>query len=200
MRSAILIVTFGAACVALGVALGFSMGPRPQAARAVSAPATAAAAPTCEAERAELAATRAQLAICLAHAPEPDSPAPATTGARAPVEEHDADSPMLMRNAEARRQRERLDSLPEAVLVQHRDGRIGIYPPEEWPPAGGEEDGIVLARKPRGGKLGWYHPDAGPRSDPHAFWPAEPIDAGVSRADAVDAVRVLLGAQPRQER
>jgi hypothetical protein len=64
------------------------------------------------------------------------------------------------------------DALPDAVLVRHSDGTMGIYAPDEWPPDG---DGQIVARKLPDGEVGWYAgPDAGPRTDPRAFWPAEP--------------------------
>ncbi|WP_433933231.1 hypothetical protein AB3662_03245 [Sorangium cellulosum] len=69
--------------------------------------------------------------------------------------------------AEMRRDRERLDSLPEAVIVQHADGTIGIYKPEDWPTDG---DGLIVGRKLPSGEIGWYAgPDAGSRLDPAAF-------------------------------
>ncbi|WP_437986940.1 hypothetical protein [Sorangium sp. So ce117] len=68
---------------------------------------------------------------------------------------------------EIRRNRRLLDSYSEAVIVQHYDGRTGVYKPDEWPDDG---DGYIVARKLPSGRLGWYAgPDAGPRTDPDAF-------------------------------
>jgi hypothetical protein len=65
-----------------------------------------------------------------------------------------------------------LDSLPEAVIVRHSDGTLGVYAPDEWPSDG---DGEIVARKLPDGEVGWYAgSDAGPRTDPRAFWPADP--------------------------
>ncbi|WP_437994038.1 hypothetical protein [Sorangium sp. So ce145] len=65
----------------------------------------------------------------------------------------------------------RLDSLPEAVIVQEADGTIGIHKPDDWPSDG---DGLIIGRKLPSGEIGWYAgPDAGPRSDPAAFRPTK---------------------------
>ncbi|WP_437594792.1 hypothetical protein [Sorangium sp. So ce1000] len=141
--------------------------PSAQAARsASSAPGTIGlAGKACEAERTELASTKAQLAFCMGvgarnhetptfEAPEQSDPDPSS----------DIESPVA---AEIRRDRERLDSLSEAVIVQHADGTIGYYKPDEWPVDG---DGLIIGRKLPNGQIGWYAgPDAGPRSDPAAF-------------------------------
>ncbi|WP_438018108.1 hypothetical protein WMF18_03065 [Sorangium sp. So ce315] len=81
--------------------------------------------------------------------------------------------PQSMRGTEEiRRNRQLLDSYPEAVIVRHHDGSTGIYKPDEWPSDG---DGEIVARKLPSGEIGWYAgPDAGPRSDPAAFRPSEP--------------------------
>ena len=69
-------------------------------------------------------------------------------------------------------EREMLDSLPEAVIVEHTDGTWGVYAPEDWPEDG---PGRIIGRKLPDGEIGWYAgPDAGPRSDPNAFFPTEP--------------------------
>ncbi|WP_437538168.1 hypothetical protein WME79_19730 [Sorangium sp. So ce726] len=73
---------------------------------------------------------------------------------------------------EIRRNRRLLDSYSEAVIVQHDDGRTGVYKPDEWPDDG---DGYIVARKLPSGRLGVYAgPDAGPRTDPDAFRPWDP--------------------------
>jgi hypothetical protein len=140
---------------------------------ASSAPSTAeSAGHRCKPERAELAESRAHLAICMAFVmqasetvppgvPEPDLPK---------IEPIDSQS--ILNSEEVQRNRKRLDSYPEAVIVQHYDGRTGVYKPDEWPVDG---DGIIVARKLSSGELGWYAgPDAGPRSDPAAFRPSDP--------------------------
>jgi hypothetical protein len=140
---------------------------------ASSAPSTAEpAGRSCKPERAELASSKAHLAICMAFAarapetepsgvPEPDAP-----------ELKPTDAQRISSSEEIRRNRKRLDSYPEAVIVQHDDGRTGVYLPDEWPIDG---DGVIIARKLPSGELGWYAgPDAGPRSDPAAFRPSDP--------------------------
>ncbi|WP_437959425.1 hypothetical protein WME76_07050 [Sorangium sp. So ce119] len=111
-----------------------------------------AAAPTrdgCKAERTELASTKAQLAICMAfvapvHKAKPSSVPERTehnTPAFDPADPHGTPTA-----AEIRRNRELLDSYPEAVIVQHPDGTTGVYRPEEWRNDG---DGVIVARKMR---------------------------------------------------
>ncbi|WP_437672439.1 hypothetical protein [Sorangium sp. So ce131] len=129
----------------------------------------------CEAERADFAATKAQLDICMAfraRVPEANpSGAPELLRPDHPAESG-ALGPRLPSPEEIRRNRELLDSYPEAVIVQHHDGTTGVYKPDEWPIDG---DGVIVARKLPDGTLGWYAgPDAGPRSDPAAFRPWEP--------------------------
>jgi hypothetical protein len=103
-----------------------------------------------------------------------------------------------------------LDSYSEAVIVQHFDGRTGVYKPDEWPIDG---DGIIIARKLPSGDIAWYAgPDAGPRSDPAAFRipPARDIDEVViDRAPdgtitingkpADNAVQRMFGGKVRPE-
>ncbi|WP_441286625.1 hypothetical protein ACSRUE_30380 [Sorangium sp. KYC3313] len=73
---------------------------------------------------------------------------------------------------EIRRNRRLLDSYSEAVIVQHYDGRTGVYKPDEWLDHG---DGYIVARKLPSGRIGYYAgPDAGPRTDPDAFRPWDP--------------------------
>ncbi|WP_437794154.1 hypothetical protein [Sorangium sp. So ce693] len=158
---------------AIGVAGAFigrfvpSDAPSVQAARSASSSPAAIglAGKACDAERTELASTKAQLAFCMGfgarnhEAPTPESPEQSD-----PDPSSDIESPIA---AELRRVRERLDSLPEAVIVQHADGTIGYYKPDEWPIDG---DGLIIGRKLPNGQIGWYAgPDAGPRSDPAAF-------------------------------
>lgn len=141
--------------------------PSAQAARSASPapPATGPAGEGCEAERTELASTKARLAFCLAlGARNPGSP-PSEAPEKSDLDHpSDIESPIA---AEIRRNRERLDSLSEAVIVQHADGSVGYYQPDEWPIDG---DGLIIGRKFPSGQVGWYAgPDAGPRSDPAAF-------------------------------
>ena len=79
----------------------------------------------------------------------------------------DAQEPELIRSLQ-----DAARDLPSTTLVQHYDGRTGVYKPDEWPVDG---DGIIVARKLPSGELGWYAgPGAGPRSDPAAFRPSDP--------------------------
>jgi hypothetical protein len=69
--------------------------------------------------------------------------------------------------------REFMDGDSGTVLVRHFDGTIGVYNPDEWPIDG---DGTIIARKLPSERIGWYAgPDAGPRSDPAAFQPWDPV-------------------------
>lgn len=129
----------------------------------------------CKAERAELVTIKAHLAICMAfstRAPETE-PSGAPEVSEPEALEFDPLHPQgIAKSEEIRRNRERLNSYPEAVVVQHYDGRTGVYKPDEWPIDG---DGVIIARKLPSGDLGWYGgPDAGPRSDPAAFLPSDP--------------------------
>jgi hypothetical protein len=116
---------------------------------------------SCKAERVELASTKTQLAICKAFNTD-DYPEAIPSGVPP------TDPQRMARDGrEIRRNRKRLDSYTEAVIVQHFDGRTGVYKPDEWPIDG---DGIIIARKLPSGDMAWYGgPDAGPRSDPAAF-------------------------------
>lgn len=130
----------------------------------------------CEEERTELRAVKAQLAVCTMLSSrgleaEPSGESDAREGAH-PVEPMAPQS--MSGTEEIRRNRQLLDSYPEAVIVRHHDGSTGIYKPDEWPIDG---DGEVVARKLPSGEIGWYAgPDAGPRSDPAAFRPSEPAN------------------------
>lgn len=141
--------------------------PSVQAARSASPAlsATGDAGQGCQAERTELASVEAQLAFCMAlGARRPEEPAPEAP-ARAELDPPPGvESPIA---TEIRRARERLDSLPQAVIVQHADGTIGYHDADAWPSDG---DGLIIGRKLPDGQIGWYAgQDAGPRSDPAAF-------------------------------
>jgi hypothetical protein len=126
---------------------------------AFSAPSVAAPADqSCNVERSEIDSTKTQLAICKTFNTEV-YPEAIPSGVSAADPAGDA--------SEIRQRRRRLDSYSEAVIVQHFDGRTGVYKPDEWPIDG---DGIIIARKLPSGDMAWYGgPDAGPRSDPAAF-------------------------------
>lgn len=99
-----------------------------------------------------------------------------------------------------RRERERLDSLSEAVIVQHADGTIGIYKPDDWPNDG---DGLIIGRKLPNGQISWYAgPDAGSRLDPAAFRRPDStviLAPNVVR-EADGTIRVRRGASPAVKR
>lgn len=112
----------------------------------------------CKAERAELDSTKTQLAICMAF--DTPVPEPEASGASGPSKPTDP-------RQEIKENRRLLKVYPEAVIVQHPNGRTGVYKPDEWPIDG---DGVIVARKLSSGDIAWYSgPDAGPRSDPAAF-------------------------------
>jgi hypothetical protein len=165
LRSVLLAVVAGA----VGLVVGRVLPQGTPGYGTVASAAPAASAPNqCNAMRADLASARSQLVICLALGtpsaePPPASPAP-TAPASAPPSEGTARLLALL--AEARKDGERLDRLPEAVIVRHADGTETIYRPDEHPPDG--ED--AYARKFPDGRIRYYAgPDAGPRSDPDAW-------------------------------
>jgi hypothetical protein len=146
-----------------GVLIGRTTASRDAPQAQVEAPHAPSTAPLagreCNVTRAELAATQAKLAHCIADPPQPPEPdAPA-----ADDEEAEAYAEREQRN------REVLRTHPEVVIVRRADGTTSIYPPNEPIP-----DGIIVARRLPSGEIGWYAgPDAGPRSDPAAFWPVD---------------------------
>jgi hypothetical protein len=128
----------------------------------------------CKTESIELSSTKVRLALCMAYR----ASAPEAAPSRAP--EASEPEPLKTRRERGRatfthavnEDRKLLDSYPEAVIVRHSDGKIGVYKPDEWPSDG---DGQIVARKFSDGHIGWYAgPDAGPRSDPAAFQPLAP--------------------------
>ncbi|XXX78023.1 hypothetical protein WMF30_04525 [Sorangium sp. So ce134] len=165
------------------------------AASASPAPSPAApAADGCEAERGKLDSIKAQLAICMSLGERDRGTPPSEATERSePGNPSDLGSTIL---AEMRRERERLDSLSEAVIVQHADGTIGIYRPDDWPSDG---DGLIVGRKLPSGEIGWYAgPDAGARSDPSAFRRPDStviLAPNVVR-EADGTIRVRRGASP----
>jgi hypothetical protein len=140
---------------------------------------------SCEVERSEISSTKTRLAICKAFNTEV-YPEAIPSGVSAADPPGDA--------SEIRERRRRLDSYSEAVIVQHFDGRTGVYKPDEWPIDG---DGIIIARKLPSGDIAWYAgPDAGPRSDPAAFRipPARDIDDAV--IDRAPDGTILINGKP----
>jgi hypothetical protein len=142
---------------------------------------------SCKAERAELASTKMQLAICKAfdmRVPEPEpssAPEPANPISRS-------------RPEDVRLNRKRLDSYSEAVIVQHFDGRTGVYKPDEWSIDG---DGIIVARKLPSGDIAWYGgPDAGPRSDPAAFSVPPPPDIVAPIIERAPDGTIMINGEP----
>lgn len=150
--------------------------PGAQAFPSASSPRSTAAPPgrDCREERADLASTKAKLDICMtlrARVPEAESSDIVEPSEADPPESQPFDQRMS-KVEEIRRNRRLLDSYSEAVIVQHDDGRTGVYKPDEWPDDG---DGYIVARKLPSGRLGVYAgPDAGPRTDPDAFRPWDP--------------------------
>ncbi|WP_438018109.1 hypothetical protein WMF18_03070 [Sorangium sp. So ce315] len=141
--------------------------PSDRAAAVASRPpsATTLAASGCEAERGELDSAKVQLALCMSLGNRAPESSPSEASERAEGGASAGSESVIL--AEMRRDRERLDSLPEAVIVQHADGTIGVYRPEDWPIDG---DGLIVGRKLPSGQIGWYAgPDAGSRLDPAAF-------------------------------
>lgn len=161
--SIVLILIAGIVGAFIGVAMPGAAPDVQAVPSAVSAPFVAMpAGQSCNAERADLASTKTQLAICKAYDMRVPEPEPSSAPEFEPT-----DPISLSRSEEVRRNRKRLDSYSEAVIVQHVDGRTGVYKPDEWPIDG---DGIIIARKLPSGDMAWYAgPDAGPRSDPAAF-------------------------------
>ncbi|WP_437756755.1 hypothetical protein [Sorangium sp. So ce1389] len=156
------------------------------------------AAPGCEAERSKLDSAKALLALCMSPGKrDPGTPPSEASERSEPVSPAGSESTIL---AEMRRERERLDSLSEAVIVQHADGTIGIYKPEDWPNDG---DGLIIGRKLPDGQIGWYAgPDAGSRLDPTAFRRPDStviLAPNVVR-EADGMIRVRRGASPAVKR
>jgi hypothetical protein len=97
--------------------------------------------------------------------------------------------------AEIKRNRKLLKTYPEAVIVQHFDGRTGIYKPDEWPIDG---DGIIVARKLPSGDIAWYAgPNAGSRSDPAAFRvPPAPSDLVEPIIETAPDGTIMINGKP----
>ncbi|WP_437293034.1 hypothetical protein [Sorangium sp. So ce426] len=165
IRSSVaLILIAGVVGVFIGRAVPHD-APNAQAAPSTSSAPSAAtpAGHDCKAERAEVASTKAQLAICMAF----DTRFFEAEPSGVPELSEPTDPQRRSRAEEIQRNRKLLKTYPEAVIVQHHDGRTGVYRSDEWPIDG---DGVIVARKLPSGDIGWYSgPDAGPRSDPAAF-------------------------------
>jgi hypothetical protein len=153
---------------------------------AFSAPSVATPADqSCKVERSEIVSTETQLAICKAFNAEV-YPEAIPSGVSAADPAGDA--------SEIRQTRRRLDSYSEAVIVQHFDGRTGVYKPDEWPIDG---DGIIVARKLPSGDIAWYAgPDAGPRSDPAAFQVPPARDIGEAIIDRAPDGTIMINGTP----
>jgi hypothetical protein len=159
----------------IGVALGRAWGLRHEHAPArrfasESVARTAPATDACKGTRAELTSTRARLAVCLAYraasreATSNDASAP-------PLLEPSIDDEILF---EMRRVRRLIDQYPECIVVRRADGTVGVYRPDDWPID--SDDGQVIGRKFRGDEYKLYGgPDAGPPSDPSAFFHARDL-------------------------
>ena len=122
----------------------------------------------CEAVRTAITSTKTQLAICKAFdtvAPEPEPfgirerSEPEPTALKSQVEKTIEE--------EIRLYNERLESLPEAVVVRHSSGIIRVYSPDEWP---GDGDGVIIKRKFKDGRIErypvWKRPSAPAASTP----------------------------------
>ncbi|MDC0681745.1 hypothetical protein [Sorangium atrum] len=172
--------------------------PSVQAVPSASPPSSTAASPRrgCKEERTVLASTRAQLELCMAlrsRVPEAEPSGAAKPSEPDPLESQPFDQRMS-KVEEIRRNRRLLDGYSEAVIVQHYDGRTGVYKPDEWLDHG---DGYIVARKLPSGRIGYYAgPDAGPRSDPAAFRPTKStiVLAPDFVREADGAIRVRRGA------
>jgi hypothetical protein len=144
---------------------------------------------SCDAERAELITAKTKLAICKAF--DPDLyPEAIPSGVLL------TDPQRMAREAsEIKRNRKLLKTYSEAVIVQHFDGRTGIYKPDEWPIDG---DGIIVARKLPSGDIAWYAgPDTGPRSDPAAFRvPPAPSDLVKPIIETAPDGTIMINGKP----
>ncbi len=157
---------------------------------AFSAPSVAMpAGQSCEAERAELASAKTQLTICKAFEKPVSESEPSSAPLLDPI-----DPVTGLNTEEIVRNRKRLDSYSEAVIVQHFDGRTGVYKPDEWPIDG---DGIIVARKLPSGDMAWYAgPDAGPRSDPSAFRVPPPPDIVKPIIERAPDGTIMINGEP----
>jgi hypothetical protein len=117
----------------------------------------------CEAERTALTSIKAQLATCLAI--DTASPQTAPPGALETAPSGAPETPESRLQAtlaeEIRLYNERLESLPEAVVVRHSSGIIRVYSPDEWP-----GDGVIIKRKFKDGRIERYPSGVRP-SAPH---------------------------------
>jgi hypothetical protein len=117
----------------------------------------------CEAERTALTSIKAQLATCLTidtAFPETAPPgaldtAPSGAPDTAPSGAPETPESRLQASLaeEIRLYNERLESLPEAVVVRHSSGMIRVYSPDEWPVDG---DGVIIKRKFKDGRIERY--------------------------------------------
>lgn len=151
---------------------------------------------SCKPERAALASTRVKLAMCIARGTWALDAEPSSAPERAePDLPADAFDPRgASRVEEIRRNRALFDDYPEAVIVQHHDGTTGVYKPDEWPDDG---DGVIIARKLPGGRIGFYAgPEAGPRSDPAAFRPSEPAQVPATRWEVEPDGTITIDGRP----
>jgi hypothetical protein len=101
----------------------------------------------CGAERSALAVMKAQLSTCMTIGTKAPEIAPSAV-----PEKSEPDPPAFITD-EVKSYRERLESLPEAVIVRHSTGTVRVYKLEEWPPDG---DGVIIGRKFMDGRIERY--------------------------------------------
>lgn len=111
----------------------------------------------CEAERTALTSIKTQLAICKAFDTAAPEAAPPSAPETAPPSASEAGVARMQAilAEEIRLYNERLDSLPEAVVVRHSSGMIRVYSPDEWP-GDGDGDGVIIKRKFKDGRIERY--------------------------------------------
>ncbi|MRG93665.1 hypothetical protein [Polyangium spumosum] len=128
--------------------------------------------PSCGADRAELEKTQAELARCVASTFRAPPVEPSAEPVAEPAEEPDEDTPEEYAARDAARMRRNVEVLKthkEVIFVRRSDHSLWFYPPDQQ-----IDDGLIVARRLPSGEIGWYDPDAGPRTDPSAFKPAPP--------------------------
>lgn len=179
--------------VIIGAVIGRAMPSDAQKARLSPSPPSNTSAPTpsdrsCDVERTALASAKTQLAICEAFHTDDN---PEATPPRVPPTDPQR---MAEEAEEVKQNRKRLKNYSEAVIVQHFNGRTGVYKPEEWPIDG---DGMIVARKLPSGDIAWYAgPDAGARSDPAAFSVSPPPDLVEPIIETAPDGTIMINGKP----
>lgn len=110
---------------------------------------------------------KAHLALCTASAPHVPAALPSAepaAGAETESAEETLEAYAARDGARVRRNIEVMKAHKEVIIVRHSDHSVGVYPPDQ-----AIDDGIIVARRLPNGEIGWYDPDAGPRTDPSAF-------------------------------